>query len=293
MYRRIVWVFLAAVFILALTAISAWAAPSLQGEEDVTADALWVTLVPLLAIVTAIERVLEGFWELWEREDAWLHSEGVSEQRRESNEYKEWKKARGHWLGFGLAVIAIALTNVRLFRQLGLDVLFSSSRVLFDLDIGGIFDGFTLGTLVDWLGTSFIIGWGGTELTHSVIVGLVRGRRLWEEMGEVRKGEKSILEVKFFQDEFAPALEELGVSVVTLRQAFKTLSEAGVSVDELIGQMTVGKAQEFLSEQESDAAKAMLTLLEGVPEVRKPDPVQVGRLLNRLVPELRQRFLGA
>jgi hypothetical protein len=293
MYSRNLSVFLAMVFILALTAMPAWAAPVAQGEKDITANALWGALVPLLAIATAIERLLERFWERWEVKGAWPNSKGVPRQERESRVYKESKKARGHWLGFGLAILAIALTNVRLFHQLGLDVLFSASTALFDLGIGGILDDFTLGTLVDWLGTAFVIGWGGTELTHSVITSLVRGRGLWKEMREVQQGQKSILQVEFFKDEIAPALEELGISVTALRQVLKALSAAGVSVDELIAQMTIGKAQEFLSEVDNDAARAMLTLLEGVPEAEKPDAVQIGWLLDWLAPESRQRFLGA
>lgn len=293
MNSRNLLVSLVMVFILALTVMPAWAAPAAQGEEDITANALWGTLVPLLAMATAIERLLERFWERWEKARAWPNSKGVPSQERESRAHKEFKKARGHWLGFGLAILAIALTNVRLFHQLGLDVLFSASTALFDLGIGGLFDDFTLGTLVDWFGTAFVIGWGGTELTHSVITGLVRGRGLWKEMQEVQQGQKSILQVEFFKDEIAPALEELGISVTALRQALKALNAAGVSVDELIAQMTVGKAEEFLSGADNDAARAMLTLLEGVPEAGKPDAVQIGWLLDWLAPESRQRFLGA
>ena len=196
-------------------------------------------------------------------------------------------------MGFGLAAIAVGFTNVGFFRLLGLDVLFSDPRMLlFDAGIGGIFDSFTLGTLVDWVGTAMIIGWGGTELTHSVITGLVRGRKLWEETEQVRRGEKSILDIQFFQESVAPELEKLGVSVTSLRQAFTALDNAGVSVDQLVVDWTQGKAEDFLRGQ-GDTGKAMLALMEEVPEEKKPDLVQVGKIIDKLTPELRLKFLGA
>jgi hypothetical protein len=192
------------------------------------------------------------------------------------------------------AFVAIGLTNARFFRLLGLDVLFSN-LMLFDINIGGIVDDFTVGTLVDWLMTSIVIGWGGTELTHSIIEGLVKGRNLWKEMREVEAGRKSILDAKFFNDYVAPELEKRGVSVVMLRQAFQALESAGVSPDQFISSMTVGKADAFISQMEAKpeaakAAKAARTLLEGVPDEKA---VEVPDVLALLTPDQRQRFLGA
>jgi len=293
MCKRGLWVILAVLLLLMFTATVAWAAPARQQDEGTGQSALWAALAPLIAIATSIERVMERFWERWEDKDTWPNKNGVSLEERQSDVYKQFKKDRVHWLGFGLAVVAIGLTNVRLFRLLGLDVLFSASVPLFDLGVGGVFDEFTPGTLIDWLGTAFVIGWGGTELTHSVITGLVRGRKLWEEMREVQRGEKSLLDVQFFQQEIAPQLEAQGVTVASLREAFTMLRQVGVSVDDLIANMTVGKAEEFLSGLEGEAGRTMLSLLQGTPEAKGPDPIQLGKVLDKLAPDLRQRFLGA
>jgi hypothetical protein len=291
MGTRGVWIILSVLVLLVATASVASAAPLHQEAEDLTSNPLWIALAPLLAIATAIERLMEMFWERWERAKAWPNREGVPQQDLETARYKEFKKGSSHWLGFGLALIAIAFADVRFFHLLGLDVLFSQAGVLFSLDVGGIFDDFTLGTLIDWVGTALVIGWGGTELAHSIIVGLVRGRKLWEEMEEVKKGEKSILDLRFFQEEIAPELEKRGIPVSTLRQALQTLDRAGVSVDELIGQLTQGTAEVFLRDQ-GEAGAAMLAALEGTPEAQ-PNPVEVGKILDKIAPDLRKRFLGA
>jgi len=295
MRKRGLWIALGVLTLLALTTTAAWAAgngaPSTQ--EEVTTDVLWVTLAPLLAIATSVERVLEAFWDRWEKAGVWPNRAGVSDTS--DPEYITSKKMRSHWLGTVVAILAIGLTNVRLFHLLGFDVLFSQSRVLFDANIGGIFDDFTIGTLLDWALTATIIGWGGTELTHSIIEGLVKGRNLWKEMREVQGGRKSILDAKFFNDYVAPQLEKRGVSVASLRQAFQTLNEVGVPVDQLIGSMTVGKVDQFLGQLEAredtaEAAGALRALLEGVPPEKQ---IEVPNILNLLTPEQRQRFLGA
>jgi hypothetical protein len=285
MYKRGFWIVLGVLVLLTLTTTVAWAAPVLQGEEGATTDPLWIAVTPLLAIATAIERLMERFWERWESKGEWPNANGIPNKELKTPTYIQFKRARGHWLGFGLAVVAIALTNVRLFHLLGFDVLFSGSTVLLNLGIGGIFDNFTLGTLVDWLTTALIIGFGGTELTHSVIVGLLRGRKLWEEMGEVQKGRKSILDVRFFQDEIAPRLEEMGISMPSLRLALDKLEQMGISTEQVISEMVRGRGREFLQEQE-EAGKAMLTLLEGEPQAKGYEPVDVGRLLEKVAPEL-------
>lgn len=306
MHKRVFWIVLGVLALLALTTTVAWAAPALQEEEDLTTDALWIALAPLLAIATSIERVMEAIWDRWER-----FSSAKEEEKKklrswlkgwlpdpEAEDYGTRKKLWSHWLGTLFAFVAIAFTNVRLFRLLDLDVdlLFSSGQVLFNFGVGGIFDNFTWSTLIDWLVTAFIIGWGGTELTHSILTGLVKGRGLWKEMQEVQKGEKSVLDVrlfKSFQEEIAPELEKLGISVASLRQALTALDKAGVSVDQFIADMTRGKAEGFLRGLEGETGKAVLDLLEGTPEAKGPDPIQLGKVLDKVAPELRQKFLGA
>lgn len=306
MYRKVLWVVLGVLLLLALTTTVAWAAPASQEEKNV--DPLWAALAPLLAIATAIERFLERFWERYERGrgkkkeekitwndlvTAWPHLDGVSEPLRDTPSYKEFKKARGHWLGTLCAFVIIAFTNVRFFYLLKPDfgILFSTN-VLFDAGIGGIFDNFTLGTLIDWAATAFIIGWGGTELTHSVIKGLVDGRNVWKEMKEVKKGEKSIMDVQFFRDKIAPELEALGVPVSSLRMALTALDKMDVPVDEVIGELTAGKAEEFLREQ-GEAGQALLDLLEKNVEQKGYDSAALGQVLDVIDPEIRKRFLGA
>ena len=300
MAKRWPWIVAGVLVLVALTTTAAWAAgtggPAAQeppGGEGTT-DALWVALTPLLAIATFIERVLEVFWDRWEKAGVWPNRKGVA--NTSAPEYVAKKRLHSHWIGTVLALIAIGLTNVRLFRMLGLDVLFSASRLaLFNAGLGGILDSFSVGTLIDWLMTAAIIGWGGTEITHSIIEGLVRGRNLWKEMREVQAGQKSILDSRFFGDYIAPRLAERGISVETLRQAFQTLQSVGVSVDEFLGSMTVGQVDSFLDrlvEKRPEAAGAVAAvrdLLEGVPAERK---VETPNILALLPADLRRRFLG-
>jgi hypothetical protein len=297
MIKRSFWIILGVLVLLALTTTVVWAGgeetpPGQEGE--VGADTLWTTLAPLIAIATSVERVLEILWERWEK--AGVRPNWAGEPCPSAPDYVMKKKQRSHWLGTLIAVVAIGLTNVRFFRLLGFDVLFSSpDLLLFNAGIGGILDDFTVGTLIDWGLTAGIIGWGGTELTHNIIEGLIKGRSLWKEMREVESGEKSITDAKFFNDYIAPQLEERGVSVAMLRQAFQMLGSAGVPVDQLIGSMTTGKVDEFLGQLEAQAETAQAgqsvrTLLEGVPPEKT---MEVPNVLNLLTPDLRQRFLGA
>ena len=295
MRKRGFWIGMGVLALMALTTTVAWAAGGGApfGQEEVTADALWITMAPLIAIATVVERVLEVVWDRWEKAGVWPNPAGMLDTS--ASDYVMKKKVRSHWIGTLIAAIAIGLTKVRLFRLLGFDVLFSDpSLMLFDAGIGGIFDDFTVGTLIDWMLTAGMIGWGGTELTHSVIEGLVKGRNLWKEMREVEAGRKSILDAKFFNDYVVPELEKRGVSAATLRGAFQTLREAGVPVDQFIGSMTAGKVDEFLGQLEAQpetagAGQAVRTLLEGVPPEKA---MEVPNVINLLTPEQRQRFLG-
>lgn len=300
MNKRLIRIALLTLMLLALTATVtttvAWAADdgAPPGQEQGAAqDALWTTLAPIVAIATAVERILEMFWERWERDDVWPNKKGVKDTK--SSDYISKKKSGSHWLGTLFAAVAIGLTNVRFFRLLGFDVLFSSpDLILFDAAIGGIFDDFTVGTLIDWVMTAGIIGWGGTELTHSIIEGLVKGRNLWKEMREVEAGRKSILDAKFFNDYIAPELEKRGVSVAMLRQVLQTLDAAGVSANDFISSMTTGKVDKLIDKlaakpKTAEAAQAVRTLLDGVPPEQA---IEVPNVLNLLTPDQRRRFLG-
>ncbi|MGQ9709007.1 MAG: hypothetical protein ACUVXE_00855 [Anaerolineae bacterium] len=282
-----------AVGVLLLVAIPVvvWAAPIGQEGGEATADVLWITVAPLIAIATFVERILEIFWDRWEAPGVWPNRGGIPNPSAPT--YIRAKKAWSQWLGTLIAAITIGLTNVRMFRLLGFDVLFSN-LLLFTSDVGGIFDQFTVGTLIDWLLTAGIIGWGGTELVHNIIEGLVKGRNLWKEMREVESGRKSILDARFFGDYIAPELEKRGISVTGLRNLFQTLNSVGISPDSLLGSMTVGQVDQLLARLESRpettiAAQAIRTFLEGVPPEKQPE---IPNLLALLTPEQRQRFLG-
>ncbi|MGD1995666.1 MAG: hypothetical protein PVH62_02725 [Anaerolineae bacterium] len=294
MGKRALWITLGVFALLALTSSAAWAAPGLD-DEVLQTDTLWVTLAPLIAIATSVERVLEVVWDRWEKARVWPNLAGVPNTK--ASDYVSSKRIRSHWLGTFLAVIAIGLTNVRFFRLLGFEVLFDS-LVLFDSPMGGIFASFTLGTLIDWLMTAGIIGWGGTELTHSIIEGLVRGRNLWREMQEVQQGRKSMLDIRFFNEFIKPELEKQGISVEMLRDAFQTLRVTSVSVDEFAASMTVGEVDKFLGQLEEKAetepekgraAQAVRNLLEGVPPEKHPE---IPNIINLLTREQRRRLLG-
>lgn len=296
MTRKAARLVLMAVFLLVLAPAGAWAA-GIAGpppQEQAGGDVLWVALAPLLAIATMVERILEVLWDRWEKPGVWPNLDGVSDTK--SPDYVAQKRLRSHWVGTLIAFLIVGLTNIRFFRLLGFDVLFSSPQLeLFHLGVGGILDHFTVGTLVDWVLTAGVIGWGGTELTHSIIEGLVRGRNLWKEMREVEAGRKSILDARFFNDYVAPELEKRGVSVAQLREAFQTLQAVGISPDEMIGQMTVGQLDRFMAQlaadpQKAPAVRAVRTLLEGVPPEKQ---AEIPNILNLLTPEQRQRFLGA
>jgi hypothetical protein len=292
MSRRVFWIATAVIALLILTTSVALAAP-LNQEGEATADALWTTLAPLIAIATAIERILEAFWDRWEKAKLSPGLRRIADP--ESDDYIRKKKLWSHWLGTIMAIFAIGLTNVRFFHLLGFDVLFSSpDLILFDAGIGGILDDFTLGSLIDWLVTAGIIGWGGTELTHSVIEGLVKGRALWKEMREVQAGRQSITDARFFNDYVAPQLEELGIEVNTLRQAVSSLNQIGVPVDQFIGDMTAGKVTQFLGQLEgrpetAEAAQAVRTVLEGVPAEKQ---IEIPNVIGLLTKDQRERFLG-
>lgn len=293
MSKRILWIVLGVLTLLALTTSVAWAAP-LHQEGDLTSDVLWHTLAPLLAIATFIERVLEAVWDRWEKISPDKRPKWLPDPRAVN--YVEKKKLWSHWMGTFFAVLAIGLTNFRFFRLLGLDVLFSSPNLLlFNLDIGGIFDNFTVGTLIDWLLTAGVIGWGGTELTHSILEGLVKGRNLWKEMREVEAGRMAIADAHFFNDYVVPQLERHGVSASSVREVFQTLNSVGIRPDQFIGEMTAGKVDQFLMGMEgrpeqAAAAYAVRNLLDGVPPAQQ---AEIPHIIALLTPEQRRRFLGA
>jgi len=113
----------------------------------------------------------------------------------------------------------------------------------------------------------------------------------------VQEGSKSIMDVEFISDYIVPKLEKRGIPVETVRQAFQTLNTVGVSPDQIISQMTIGKADEFLAELEAsddpkkaEAALSARILLEGVPAEKK---MEIPNVLGLLDSNQLKRFLGA
>lgn len=293
--RKWALIVLGMLLLLALTTSVAWAQDGDQPGEIPSSqpgDVLWVTLAPLLAIATGIERVLEVFWDRWERVGAWPNRRGVADPSQPK--YISQKRLFSHLIGTGLAIVAVGLVNARFFRLLGLDVLFSGLE-LFHVGIGGILDHFTLGTLVDWLLTAGVIGWGGTEITHSVIEGLVKGRSLWKEMREVQAGRMSVLDARFFNDIVVPELGKRGIDVARIRQVFQTLNSIGVPVDSILADLTAGRIDTAIAglesrEETAPAGAALRALLEGVPPQQA---LEIPGVLGLLTRAQRVRFLGA
>ncbi len=260
--KRWIWVLL---WVMALLMLSTGVALA-QGEGGATGeDSLWITLSPIIAIATMVERMLEIFWGRWEKKDVWPNKDGIADTR--SSQYRFQKKQNSQWIGTAFSVIAVGLTNARFFRLLGLEVLFSGV-MLFSLPaIGGILTDFTLGSIVDWIVTAAIIGWGGTELVHNVIEGLVKGRNLWKETQQVRAGERQVTDTHLFTTYILPQIELLGLPRQTFFQIIGWLREANVPLDALIQAAVNNSFDALFSEMEKSptgarAVEALLNLME-------------------------------
>lgn len=256
-------------------------------------ESLWIILAPVVAIATMTERVLEVYWNRFEQRGLWPNHEGV--ECTDEEPYILHKQQISHWLGTALAVVLVGLTNVRFFRLLGLEVLFTD-MLLFDLGIGGIFDTFTLGTLIDWILTAAVIGWGGTELVHQIIEGLTKGRRLWKETQQVREGEKNLLETELFYVYILPEIEKLGIEPGNLYRLIGLLREAGVPLDDLINAAATDAMDGFYAQMQSTPegariAEALKNLMES-EEIEPHNLVQLPGLLNPLSPQVCEQLLG-
>ncbi len=256
-------------------------------------ESLWIILAPVVAIATMTERVLEVYWNRFEQRGLWPNREGV--ECTDDEAYILHKQQISHWLGTALAAILVGLTNVRFFRLLGLEVLFTD-LLLFDLGIGGIFDAFTLGTLIDWILTAAVIGWGGTELVHQIIEGLTKGRRLWKETQQVREGEKNLLETELFYDYILPQLEDLGIEPGKLYQIIGLLREAGVPLDDLINAAATDAMDNFYAKLQATPEGARIAeAMHNVMESQGIEPqnlVQLPGILNPLSPQACEQLLG-
>jgi len=282
---------LVALVLLALTTAVAWAAPP-RTDGGSSEPGAWATLVLLGAIAAFVERVIEVIWDRWERSGVWPNEAGVPDLA--DPEYKQWKRVRSHWLGTTVAVVITGLTNVRLFQGLGIDVLFSSTRSLFNLGAGGILDGFNLGTLIDWLFTSGVIGWGGTELMHSLIEGMLKGRALLKEKQAMATSRRSVQDAEFFNTYVVPRLTSAGVSPGQLRQILQHLRLLGISQETFIDRLAAGDTRGLTAgikdrPEQAQVAQELRVLLEGMTPRQA---MQVAEVLDVLTPEQRERLLG-
>lgn len=264
-----------------------------QGSTDpLTQDPLWQVMAPIIAIATTTERVLEMFWGRWEKAGMWPNSKGVPD--RKNADYIFHKQQISQWIGTVFALVAIGLTNARFFRLLGLDVLFSNGPLLFTTNIGGIFDNFTLGTLIDWGLTAAIIGWGGTELVHNIIEGLIKGRGLWKETQEVRSGERQLTDTKLFYDYVLPQMEKIGIAPSTFYQLTGWLREVDVPLDELISAAAANSMDAFFTKLEATpqgarASEALHNLMER-ESISTDTLVQIPNLMALLNPDVCKRL---
>ncbi|MBN1259843.1 MAG: hypothetical protein JXB35_04100 [Anaerolineae bacterium] len=274
-----------------MLALSTGIALAQDGSAVTDTDSLWTMLAPITAIATATERILEFFWDRFEKKDIRPNKTGVSDPKSDPHVFR--KKQWSHWLGMASAFIMIGLTNARFFRLLGIDVLFAN-LLLFNLNVGGIFDDFTIGTVIDWLMTAGIIGWGGTELVHNLIEGLVKGRSLWKETQQVREGERVLTETKLFHHYLLPQVERLGISREAFLQMISWLREAGIPLDDFAGAVIGQTTDQLFEAMEASpegvrAAEALRNLLER-EELPDSALIEVPNLMKALTPDLASRL---
>lgn len=262
-----------------------------EGNNTPSQDALWTMLAPIVAIATSTERILEMYWNRYEKAGVWPNKAGIANPK--NDDYVFIKKQRSYWLGTTIAFVSIGLTNARFFRLLGLEVLFTHME-LFNLAIGGIFDHFTVGSAIDWVLTAGVIGWGGTELVHNIIEGLIKGRNLWKETQQVRAGERLFTETQLFYDYALPQLERLGIPAATFFQIMTWLREANVPLDAFISATLNQQQETFFAQLEaspagSRVAEALRNLLER--EAITPESlIQLPSLLKTLAPQMAERL---
>ncbi|MFN2269495.1 MAG: hypothetical protein ACK2US_01575, partial [Anaerolineae bacterium] len=101
--KRIALVVILVLVLMALTTTVVWAqdGDTPEGGEASATDVLLQALAPIVAIATAVERVLEVFWDRWEKANKWPNKKGVLNTG--FPEYISSKKLGSHILGTVLA----------------------------------------------------------------------------------------------------------------------------------------------------------------------------------------------
>jgi len=289
MKRFIIWtLWLSLLLILSTGSVLA------QGETYTSEqDALWSMLAPIIAIATMTERVLEIWWGRYEKDTVWPNTNGVTNTKEK--EYVFHKQQCSQWLGTAFAFIVVGLTNARFFRILGLDVLFSNVTIFSNPEIGGILDNFTIGTILDWVLTAGIIGWGGTELVHNIIEALIKGRSLWKETQQVRTGEKHLMDTQIFYDYILPQMEKMGLSAETFYQITGWLQALNIPFDKMISAAATNTLDTFFAELETTeeglkVSQALHNLMEReniTPEML----IQIPNMFALINDDIRERLI--
>lgn len=283
---------IAALLLLAFTTAVAWAAAPGQ-DGPLTRSSPWTTLILLAAVAAFTERVLEVIWDRWEQAGSWPNLAGVVDPSDPA--YKQTKRARSHWLGTAIALLVTGLSGVRLFHGMGIDVLFSSGPLLFDLDAGGVFDRFTLGTLVDWLLTSGVIGWGGTELMHSLLEGMFDARALLRERQAVQISRRSVQDAELLRTFIVPRFEQIGIPLSRATRIVSGLAAAGIPFQSLIDHLAEGDVNGLLREVHSRLGTAA-SVREWQELLQGMSPAQMSELAETLAAlplEQRERLFGS
>ena len=236
----------------------------------------WDVLALMAAIALLTERVVETFWDRWEQPGIWPNERGVPDPT--DPDYRRLKKVRSQWLGTGIALFITGLTNVRFFRGLGIGVLFSD-----------------MGTLVDWIATSGIIGWGGAELAHSLIEGMLDARSLLKERRESHASRRSVQDMELLHTHILPQLSAAGISSERVRRVLLALRRLGGSEEVLIDHLAAGDLEGALRRlrtgpEQEQTLRELRSLLEGLtPEQRR----RLGEVLEVLTPAQRERLFGS
>ncbi len=224
---------------------------------DPTQDSLWTMMAPIIAIATmpsAFGNILGR--SVHEQQDVWPNKAGVPDTK--DKDYVFHKKQRSQWLGTGLCVLVVGITNAR-FSASWDWTSSSPESCLFSVPaLGGIFTDFTIGTVIDWFLTAGIIGWGGTELIHNIIEVLVKGRGLWKETQQVRSGEKQLMETQLFYDYIMPQIENMGLKAETFYQITGILRAANIPFEKLASAAAATTMDAFFAELNRRARSGIL-----------------------------------
>ena len=230
-------------------------------------------MAPLLVLTTLVERIMEVVWSAWERFKV-LAVETLIRQGKDQAEkdklardpdyvrkklldaadYTERKRLLtlvvGSLLGMGLSII----TGVHFF-----EMTFAVLQIAQPTWILGRTDWVPV---VDVLVTGLIIG-AGSHPAHSIINWLAFAQNVQKEIGELRKGERTLADLQLLGEAFSL----LGVPRETMTDVLKLMERNGVStLDDLLSLMRSPGAAvssgEIASAENLKAVKDYLLMME-------------------------------